>query len=42
MAVSSTWPAGTVTTEEKRGWILAGEALQRGLLTMCQLVAVKS
>jgi predicted O-methyltransferase YrrM len=41
LAAALMWPPGTVTSDEKRGWTLAGEALQRGLLRMCQLVAVK-
>jgi protein-L-isoaspartate O-methyltransferase len=42
LAVSSMWPPGTVTAEEKRGWIVAVEALERRLITFCTLVAEKS
>ncbi len=42
LAVSSNWPPGTVTPEEKRGWILALEALETGLVSMRQMVAAKA
>jgi predicted O-methyltransferase YrrM len=42
LAVSSTWPVGIVTDEERRGWSLGGDALERGLIAMRQLVTVKS
>jgi len=42
LAVSSMWPPGTVTAEEKRGWVVAAAALQRGLITFSTLVAAKS
>jgi predicted O-methyltransferase YrrM len=40
-AVSARWPAGTVTKAEKDSWVLASTALDRELIVMCQLVAVK-
>ena len=40
--VSSTWPRGTVTAEEKRGWVVTADALERGLITFCTLVAKKT
>ena len=42
IVVSSTWPPGTVTAEEKRGWIVTADALERGLITFCTLVAIKT
>jgi SAM-dependent methyltransferase len=41
LALSVTWPADTVTADEREGWVMAGAALDRGLITMSQLVAVK-
>ena len=41
LAVSAAWPAGTVTADERRGWIVGKDALQCGLITMAQLVAIK-
>jgi predicted O-methyltransferase YrrM len=40
-AVSARWPIGTVTRAEKDSWVLASTALDRGLIVICQLVAVK-
>jgi len=41
LTVSSIWPIGTVTAEEQHSWVLAGDAIERGLLRMYQLVAIK-
>jgi predicted O-methyltransferase YrrM len=41
LAVSLTWPDGTVTADERAGWAMAGAALDRGLITLSQLVAMK-
>jgi predicted O-methyltransferase YrrM len=41
LAVSAVWPEGTVTKSEKESWVLAGLALDRGLLAMYDLVAVR-
>lgn len=41
LELSSTWPPGTVSAEEKRGWIIGGEALQRGLIEMRQIIACR-
>ena len=40
--VSSNWPPGTVTAEEKRGWVVTADALERELITFCALVAKKT
>jgi predicted O-methyltransferase YrrM len=42
LAVSGRWPEGTVTKSEKESWVLASRALDRGLLEMYDLVAVKA
>jgi predicted O-methyltransferase YrrM len=42
LAVSSKWPPGTVTAEEKRGWVVTADAIERGLITFCALVARKA
>jgi predicted O-methyltransferase YrrM len=41
LAISPTWPEGTVSAQEQRSWVLADQALDRGLITMSELVAVK-
>jgi hypothetical protein len=41
LSVSSKWPDGTVTAEERDGWLLAGKALDRGLIGTSQLIAIK-
>lgn len=40
--VSASWPPGTVTEDEKRGWVVTADALERGLITFCALVAKKT
>jgi protein-L-isoaspartate O-methyltransferase len=40
--VSSTWPPGTVTAEEKHGWVVTADAFERELITFCSLVARKT
>ena len=40
--VSSGWPPGTVTAEEKRGWVVTSDAFERGLIAFCALVANKT
>ena len=41
LSVSSKWPNGTVTAAETHSWLCAGEALERGLIGIRQLIAIK-
>jgi predicted O-methyltransferase YrrM len=41
LSVSPKWPDGTVTAAERDGWLLAGKALDRGLIGTYQLIAIK-
>lgn len=41
LSASPKWADGTVTAAERDSWLLAGNALDRGLIGTCQLVAIK-
>jgi predicted O-methyltransferase YrrM len=41
LSVSSKWPNGMVTPAEIHSWVCAGEALERGLVGIRQLIAIK-
>ncbi len=42
MRVSTAWPPGTVSDDERNGWVTALDCFTRGLITAAEIVAVRA